>query len=163
MQKILFIDSEKCTGCRICEMYCSFIKTKTCNPAMSRIRIIKWEEEGINLPITCQQCEDAPCKLVCPVNAITGNQASDVVSIDQELCIKCKMCLLVCPFGTISIDPVEGKVFKCDLCDGTPWCARVCPTEAIRFLSPDRVALMKRREGMEKLISHVRLALRGKA
>ncbi|MFC2019595.1 4Fe-4S dicluster domain-containing protein [Chloroflexota bacterium] len=159
MSKILFIDFEKCTGCRICEMYCSFTKTKTCNPARSRVRVIKWEEEGINVPTVCQECEDAPCKMVCPVNAISRDQESGLVSIDQETCISCKMCLLVCPFGAISMDPVDGKVFKCDLCDGDPWCARTCPTEAIRYISADKASLAKKREGMEKVTNLMRAAL----
>lgn len=157
MQSILVIDFEKCTGCRICEMYCSLLKTKTCNPERARIRVIKWEEQGINAPAVCQQCEDAPCMRVCPVNAISIDHMSGLVAINYDMCIGCKMCMVVCPFGSISIDPVEHRVFKCDLCEGDPMCARVCPTEAIKFLRADRVSLNKRREGIEKLAELTKL------
>jgi Fe-S-cluster-containing hydrogenase component 2 len=29
------------------------------------------------------------------------------------------------------VDSQDGRVLKCDLCDGDPTCAKVCPTEAI--------------------------------
>ena len=157
MRNILFIDPEKCTGCRICEVHCSFAKTETCNPARSRIRVIKREEAGINVPVTCQQCEKAPCLLVCPVLAVEKEPESGMVTIAPDICIGCMRCIMVCPFGAISIDPVEHKVIKCDLCGGEPVCAQMCPTEAISFLRADRVALRKKREGMEKLISLMRL------
>ena len=163
MQNILFIDADKCTGCRVCEMYCSFIKTRTCNPTKSRVSVIKWESEGINTPIMCMQCDDAPCMSVCPVSAISKDLDSDIVIIDRDICIGCKLCMMICPFGAISADPVEGKVVKCDLCDGDPICAKMCSPGAITFLSADRAAMMKKREGMEKVSSLMRLAPTKKA
>ncbi|MBI4286713.1 MAG: 4Fe-4S dicluster domain-containing protein [Chloroflexi bacterium] len=148
MRYMLFVDRERCSGCRICEIYCSFVKTKTCNPARSRIGVIQWEEEGLSAPVVCHQCEKAPCLLECPVKAISKDQASGLVSIDQNVCIGCRECLTACPFGAISVDPVDNKVFKCDLCGGEPWCARVCPTGAIRFSMADRVAFLRRREAV---------------
>ena len=159
MQNILFIDAEKCTGCRACELYCSFIKTRTCNPARSRVRVIKWEDEGINTPIMCVQCDDAPCMSVCPVGAISKEPESGMVIIDREGCIGCKLCMMICPFGAIAVDTVEGKVFKCDLCEGDPICAKMCSPGAINYLSVDRATLMKKREGMEKVSNLMRLAL----
>ena len=44
MRSILFVDPEKCTGCEICVLYCSFEKTETFNPTRSRVNIIRWEE-----------------------------------------------------------------------------------------------------------------------
>ena len=64
--KILKIDYEKCTGCRLCELVCAVKHDRVSNPIRSRIRVIKWESEGIYVPVSCQQCEDAPCVLGCP-------------------------------------------------------------------------------------------------
>ncbi len=74
-----------------------------------------------------------------------------MVNMDTDLCIGCKRCMMVCPFGAPAIDPITGEVFKCDLCGGDPVCARVCPTEAIQYLKADRIGLIKKRQGMEKL------------
>ena len=35
MSKTLVIDPKSCTGCRLCELVCSFKKTETYNPARS--------------------------------------------------------------------------------------------------------------------------------
>lgn len=161
MRNMLFVDYEKCTGCRICEIYCSFVKTKTCNPVRSRVGVIQWEEQGLSAPVVCHQCESAPCILECPVKAISKDDVSGLVSIDQKVCIGCRACLTACPFGAISVDPVEDKVFKCDLCAGDPWCARMCPTGAIKFLRADRVAFLKRREAMENFSSLMNTVLDG--
>ena len=156
MQKALIVDPEKCTGCRICEMYCSLHKTDTCNPARARVSVIKWEEQNIIIPVMCQHCQEPLCALVCPVNAIKKNPETGLVATDSDLCVHCHMCIVACPFGGPSLDPIEGKVVRCDLCqseEGGPVCAQVCPTEAIKFVRADRVGLMKKREAMKKLAS----------
>ena len=163
IKNMLFIDADKCNGCRVCEIYCSFNKTKTCNPTMSRVSVIKWETEGINTPVLCMQCDEAPCMSVCPVSAISKNLEYATVVIDRKVCIGCKLCMMICPFGAISVDSIEGKVVKCDLCEGDPMCAKMCSTGAITFSSADRAAMMKKREGMEKVSSLMRLALNKKA
>ena len=71
MEKVLTVDYQKCTGCRLCELVCSVTHDGISNPARSRIKIVKWEDEGLYVPMICQQCEDAPCKNVCPVGAIS--------------------------------------------------------------------------------------------
>ena len=65
--KVLFIDFEKCTGCRTCEVACSLRNEGICNPVLSRISVIKWEDMGVDVPMVCQQCENPPCRAVCPV------------------------------------------------------------------------------------------------
>lgn len=152
MGKILIIDHTKCTGCKRCEIYCSLTKTGTCNPARSRIRVISWEEEGINIPTTCLQCQEPLCMMVCPVAAIKRNEETGILSIDAELCIGCKMCLMVCPFGAPFIDMAEdGKAFICDQCLGEPVCVRACPTEALQYIEADKLGWLQRRVGLKKL------------
>ena len=155
MRKMLLIDPDKCTGCRMCVLACSFNKTNTFNPVRARISVAKWDEEGIMAPIMCQQCEDPPCMAACPIDAISKDEETGVVSINQAVCIGCKMCMMVCPFGGPSFDPVERKVVSCDLCDGEPQCADICPTEALKYIRADRSAAIKRRRAMEKIMKAV--------
>ena len=161
MQKTLLVDYDKCTGCRNCEMYCSLLKTKTCNPDRSRVRVIALDEKGISAPVMCQQCEDAPCISACPVDAITKDTETGAVKIDLETCVGCEICIEECPFHAIIIDSVEEEVLTCDLCNGDPMCAKMCPTGTISFVVTDTATLAKKREAMEKLTSLARLVQAG--
>ena len=159
MQKVLIVDPDKCTGCRICEMYCSLHKTNTCNPSRSRVNVIKWEEENIMVPVMCQHCQEPVCALVCPVNAIRRDRETGLVATDPNLCVHCHMCIVACPFGGPSLDPVEDKVIRCNLCqdeEGGSICAQVCPTGAITFVRADRVGMKKKREAVKKLADVIR-------
>ena len=159
MQKVLVTDSEKCTGCRLCELWCSFNKTKTSSPARSRVRVIKWEKEAIIIPTMCQHCQDPPCMLACPVSAISKDEETGIVNLNTKLCIGCKQCIMICPFGAPAIDPVTNEIFICDLCGGEPVCAQVCPTQAIQYVKVDRVGLVKKRQGLEKVAEAMKCTL----
>ena len=134
MQKALVLDAGKCTGCKQCELACSFEHEGIFNVSRSRIRVFVFEEEARFIPYTCTQCDQAWCMQVCPVGAITSDAASGVKSVNAATCVGCKVCTIACPFGTINYNAVSGKVEKCDLCGGDPACARECPTDAITFI-----------------------------
>lgn len=151
MEKMLVVDHEKCTGCRLCEMACSVKHTGVNNPLRSRIHIIKWPWEGFELPMFCQQCEEAPCIAICPKQALSHDPVLNRVTLNYELCIGCKMCVIACPFGGMGIDTVTQKVIKCDLCDGDPICVRFCDSDALQFVPSKVVNLMKKRDAGLKL------------
>jgi len=151
MEKILVVDHEKCTGCRLCEMVCSVKHTGVSNPARSRIHVIKWPLQGFELPMLCQQCEEAPCVAVCPKGALSRDAALGRVALDYDLCIGCKMCVIACPFGGMGIDVAARQVIKCDLCDGDPTCVRFCDPGALQFVPASSVNLRKKRDAGQKL------------
>jgi carbon-monoxide dehydrogenase iron sulfur subunit len=151
MEKILVVDHEQCTGCRACEMVCSVKHTGAINPTRSRIHVIKWLLEGFELPMFCQQCEDAPCIAVCPKDALSRDPVLGRVALNYDLCIGCKMCVTACPFGGMGIDIVARQVIKCDLCDGDPTCVRYCDAGALQFVPASSVTLMKKRDAGRKL------------
>lgn len=146
MQKMLIVDHERCTGCRLCELVCSVKNAGVSNPSRSRIHIIKWEMEGFELPMVCQQCESAPCMAVCPVDALSRDGDLGRVVIDYDLCIGCKLCVAACPFGGMGIDTVAKKVIKCELCDGDPACVKFCQPQALQYVPASTVNLRKKRE-----------------
>jgi Fe-S-cluster-containing hydrogenase component 2 len=150
MQKILFVEPEKCTGCRICETVCSLHQEKVVNPTRARIQIIKWDDVGIYIPMICQQCETAPCETVCPMRAIHKDENTGALLIDYDLCVGCKLCVTFCPFGGAGID-IEGKIIKCDLCKGDPQCVKNCEPEALQYLKASAVNIRKRRVAAENL------------
>ena len=141
MDKALVIHHEKCTGCRLCELVCAVKHDGISNPARSRIRVMKWEMEGLYIPMTCQQCEDAPCLNGCPVGAISRNEELNCVEVDHDICIGCRTCVSVCPFGAMTYNAIDHKVIKCDLCGGDPQCARFCEVQAIEYVSAADVSI----------------------
>lgn len=145
MAKALYIDYQKCTGCRLCELVCAVSHDGISNPTRSRIRVMKWEAEGLYIPMSCQQCQDAPCMNVCPVKAISREEQMGRVSVDYDACIGCRSCVSVCPFGAMNFNPIDKQVIKCDLCDGDPQCVRFCEEKAVDFIETDEVATLKRR------------------
>jgi Fe-S-cluster-containing hydrogenase component 2 len=155
MSKSLMIYPEKCLGCRICEMFCSLSHTDTCNSSRSRINVIKADMDVRCVPMMCQKCVEAPCEKVCPTDAIHRDRISGAMVTDRNRCIGCRACLFACPFGGTSVDPWERIVIRCDLCDGEPRCAEVCPHGAITFVEDERQGLYKKRMGAEKFLSAI--------
>lgn len=151
MAKVLMINYEKCTGCRLCELICSVVHEGVSNPSRSRIKVMKWESEGLYIPMSCQQCEDAPCMNVCPVKAISRDDKLDYLKIDYDICIGCRSCVSACPFGAMSFDVVARKVVKCDLCDGDPQCVRFCEVKALEYVDADRVSVVKKKDAAYRL------------
>jgi len=153
LSKVLVVDYEKCTGCRECELACSIMHAGVSNPARSRIKIIKWEQEGRYVPMSCQQCESAPCQAICPVKAIYRDESLNRVMIDYDTCIGCRMCVAICPFGAMSFDNLSKQVIKCDLCDGDPQCVRFCETQAVTYVDASEQSATKQIGVADKLTS----------
>jgi len=55
---------------------------------------------------TCRKCSDAPCISVCPADALEKDEQG-IISRSTNLCISCKSCVVICPFGTIMTDFFE--------------------------------------------------------
>ena len=151
MKKVLYIDHEKCTGCRLCELVCSVVHDGVSNPARSRIKVVKWESEGVYVPISCQQCDDAPCMNVCPSKALSRDEDTQAVIVDYTLCIGCRSCVAVCPFGAITYNVIDGKIIKCDLCGGEPQCVRFCDVNTLSYVEADRVGDNRKRGAAKKI------------
>ncbi|MFW9890073.1 MAG: 4Fe-4S dicluster domain-containing protein [Candidatus Thorarchaeota archaeon] len=122
----LVVDFDKCTGCRKCELACSYEKEDVFNPARSRIWIEEIGFPGIPVPLICHQCTNAPCAEVCPSDAITQNADIGAYIVDADECISCGDCVEACPWGAIALHPETDKAFKCDLCGGKPKCIEAC-------------------------------------
>jgi len=158
MAKAIVVNIEKCLACKSCEIACALAhsKSKVLEEAVAESprpqRMVTVEAAGeYGVPMQCRHCEDAPCITVCPTTAIHRHGAEDPVLINPELCIGCKFCLMVCPFGVISISRDGKAVVKCDLCvDRTktgiqPACVEACPTKALELADEKELAADKRK------------------
>ena len=139
--KRIYVKEDVCIGCRLCEVYCKLqhaeskdlVKAfKRESPALvSRVRL---EENGAtSFSVRRQQCDEAPCVYACLTGALSRNPDSGMVEVDEEKCMGCWTCILVCPFGAIKQDAGKEKMVKCDLCQGEdiPACVANCPNEAL--------------------------------
>ncbi|MCF8217667.1 MAG: 4Fe-4S binding protein [Bacteroidales bacterium] len=57
---------------------------------------------------SCRRCEDAPCIEVCPEEALKKDQNGMIIR-STNLCVACKSCVSICPFGTMMTDFYEYK------------------------------------------------------
>jgi aldehyde:ferredoxin oxidoreductase len=131
MNRRLVVDAELCSGCRACEMACSFAHEGEYSPSLARLHVVKLEETGVDRPITCLRCAKAPCAAVCPVEAISQDPVTRLVSVDADVCVGCGLCVEQCVSGVIQLRPDTDAPMLCDLCGGDPECAKKCPTGAL--------------------------------
>lgn len=64
---------------------------------------LKTVRELATFRFTCRKCEDAPCINVCPSDALEKDETGVVVR-HTNLCVSCKSCVTICPFGTMMTD-----------------------------------------------------------
>jgi len=164
--KRVFINAERCTGCKSCEIACAVQHSKSKNlftaifedpPPQKRTYV----EQVINLsyPSRCMHCIDAPCIKACPRSAMGWDKELERVTVNKDRCIGCFMCAMVCPFGAISIRRPQGTALKCDLCGSRlregmiPACVEACPTKALVFGEIEELSKTKR-IGMAEIIAY---------
>lgn len=140
MSKVLRIDPALCSGCRFCEVACSFRHTGRASYEGSLIGVLRDDRMCEYVPLTCQNCPDAPCIEVCPTSAIGRSGVEGRVAIDARLCSGCELCAEVCPFsisGALRIPKVDGVATVCDYCGGDPACVKFCAAGALKYTSLD--------------------------
>jgi len=70
------------------------------SPALNGFKSIR---ELATFRFSCRRCEDAPCIGVCPVDALEKDE-DGIINRHTNLCISCKSCVTICPFGTMMTD-----------------------------------------------------------
>ena len=89
MDKVLIVDPEKCTRCRICELVCSFTKWGEYNPKRSFIRVLSNKDMNVNIPVllaACNLCGGKPkCVSSCPTNVLQFVKLAEAASLRKKL------------------------------------------------------------------------------
>ena len=153
-QSLLVLDLDKCTRCDNC--------VKACADAHDGVtRLIR---EGLRfdkflVATSCRQCSDPLCMIGCPVGSIRRQNSLEVVI--EDWCIGCGLCANNCPYGNISMHPIEVmmpdllvptkkvavqklKATSCDLCrdHAEPSCVYACPHDAAHRVDPHELMRM---------------------
>jgi molybdopterin-containing oxidoreductase family iron-sulfur binding subunit len=175
------LDLSRCIGCRRCVYACVKENNQSRNPQVQWIRVLSMDKDkGVDfehadpyyspeqvpedghfyVPVSCQQCRNAPCTKVCPTGA-TWTEPDGIVVIDYDWCIGCRYCMAACPYGARHFNWSEpsipekelntnthylgnrprpkGVVEKCTFCiqrvraGRYPACVEACPVGARKF------------------------------
>ncbi|MEM2150315.1 MAG: 4Fe-4S binding protein [Candidatus Bathyarchaeia archaeon] len=120
-------DPEKCVGCMLCELICSFTHEKMFSRRGARLRV----ERAVNrlMPVTCILC--GLCVKTCRYGALSIDPSFGYVKISKEKCIGCRECVEACPVNVIKFDEKEGLPLICDMCEGNPQCVEWCPHHSL--------------------------------
>jgi Fe-S-cluster-containing hydrogenase component 2 len=134
MEKLLTVDMDKCTGCKQCALACSLTKEDLFDPYRSRIKVRKKEDIALGLQLLCEQCDAHPCIDACEEAALTRNESTGIITVNEDTCTGCGSCAEVCPYHGIMLHPETNTPLICDLCGGDPYCVKHCVPEALQWL-----------------------------
>ena len=134
---MISFDVSKCSGCKRCEVNCSFFRTGKIGRVLSRIKVMKVEEIGVDYPVLCQLCRERFCTR-CPNGALQIGDLGQII-LSPTLCNACGSCERFCPIGAIEL---YGEIpYVCDLCGGDPRCVKECNLGALLFEPEKREAV----------------------
>ncbi len=166
MRHGMVIDLKRCIGCYSCVVVCK--AENVTPPGVFWSRVLQKEEGQYPttrltfFPVLCNHCQEPRCRDICPTGA-TVKEEDGRVSINYDICIGCRACMMACPYNARSYwgkpkdtmyfpdgtNPYEqaglqeyqrATVQKCNFCYEKrvskglePACVMSCPTKARTF------------------------------
>ena len=151
-QQAFYFDGTRCTGCKTCQMACKDYKNIDLGISFRHVYEVTIgdtvkDADGIltttcvsyPLSMSCNHCDSPICFEKCPQSAIIKDADTGLMSIDEEKCIGCGTCAIVCPYSAPKVDEEKKKAVRCDLCADRvtqgkqPICVEACPLRALDF------------------------------
>lgn len=152
-----YFDSDRCTGCKTCELACKDYKDLDTNVNFRRIYEYAggdWQQQANGcwqhnvfayyLSISCNHCDNPACVSVCPTGAMHKTEDGFVI-VNEAICIGCRYCHMACPYDAPQYDAMKGHMTKCDGCHSRilegkkPICVDACPLRALDFAPIDEL------------------------
>jgi Fe-S-cluster-containing dehydrogenase component len=168
----LIIDVAKCEDCNNCFLSCKdehvdndFLPYSVSQPRHGHRWVdIKVNERGqfpvidtANLPVSCMQCDNAPC-MKSAQNGAIYKTADGIVIIDPVKAKGQKELVKACPYGAMFWNEEKNIPQKCTWCAhllAEGWkqtrCVQACPTGARRFIKVEdsQMAEIIKQENLE--------------
>ena len=152
MKKIYALE-DWCIDCRRCEVACKAfhskykdaVKAYTLKDETAKNRVHVEGESMLSIAVNCRHCAKPRCVEGCISGAMRKDPLTGVVTSDPEKCVGCRTCVSMCPFGCVTVEPIDGKALaiKCDLCGdghgqpGEPSCVAACPNRALIYVESE--------------------------
>lgn len=172
--KTVFVDVEKCVGCRHCEIACA-IEHSQKKDLMSVLQDTPQPQPRIKVglgidfmtfPNRCRHCDPAPCRQICPTGAIYRDEELGSVLVKEDECISCGMCAMICPFSVITFHKTLNRdklvSYKCDDCIGRqkegrePACVEACKTGALVFGEINEIIAKSKQDIVTKITKDIK-------
>ena len=140
MKTLMVTDPKMCTECEACVNACEK------EYGIARTRKTK------TIPIFCMHChpDKAPCARICPAGAIEN--IDDILKVNEDNCILCKLCMIACPIGIIAIDIEKKSAQKCTLCLESdkiiPVCVEACKDNVLNVFSIEDLQELKKDDNL---------------
>ena len=163
-QQAFYFDGTRCTGCKTCQMACKDYKNIDLGISFRHVYEVTigdtvkdadgaFSTTCVSYPLSmsCNHCDSPVCFEKCPQSAIIKDADTGLMSIDEEKCIGCGTCAIVCPYNAPKVDEEKKKAVRCNGCaervaaGEKPVCVEACPARALDFGDAEEMAKMGER------------------
>lgn len=129
--------ANRCLNCNLCVQNCPM---KVIKKADGDVKTVHLDYQNGFCDYDCHKCSE-----ICPSGAIKRISLAEkqktqigVATVDEELCIKCGLCVRKCPRQIIVKEGDAFPMIAADECIGCGACAKACPVRAITIVGVDK-------------------------
>lgn len=133
--------AERCLNCNLCVQNCPMKILKKADADYRAIHI----DYGNNFcDYNCNKCSQ-----ICPSGAIRRLTLAEkqktqiaLAAVDEQICVKCGLCVAKCPRGAIGKEDGGYPIVKASGCIGCGACRTVCPVRAITVIPVEKQKIL---------------------